>query len=56
MIIFLLFFFFCYLDDVNNTPLTAPNVDIATNTGMIHAIGPYKRSAKVFMQITHFAN
>jgi hypothetical protein len=36
-----------YLEDVNNTPLTAPNVDIATNTGIIHAIGPYRRSAKV---------
>lgn len=36
-----------YLDDVSRTPLTAPNVDMATNTGITHAIGPYSRSANV---------
>ena len=29
-----------YRDPVNNNPLTPPNVDKATDTGMIQAIGP----------------
>jgi len=36
-----------YLDEVRRIPLTAPNVDSATNTGMIQAMKPYRRLANV---------
>lgn len=41
---------YCYshLELVNRIPFTAPNVDKATNTGIVHAIGPYNLSAKVY--------
>lgn len=35
------------LDEVNKMPFTPPNVDMATKTGTIQAIHPYKRSANV---------
>lgn len=34
-----------HLEEVSRTPLTAPNVDIATNTGMVQANQPNTRSA-----------
>lgn len=34
-------------DDAKMPPFTAPNVEHATNSGMIHAIGPRIRFAKV---------
>lgn len=37
-----------YLDDVSKIPLTAPNVDKATKTGIIHAMYPKRRLAKVW--------
>lgn len=36
-----------YLDDVSKTPLTAPNVEAATNSGMERANQPKRRSANV---------
>jgi len=36
-----------HLELVSRIPLTAPNVDKATNTGIVHAIGPYSLSANV---------
>jgi hypothetical protein len=36
-----------YLEDVKSIPLTAPNVDSATNIGMIQAMKPYRRLANV---------
>lgn len=37
-----------HLELVSRIPLTAPNVDKATNTGIVHAIGPYSLSANVY--------
>ena len=37
-----------YLEDVSRIPLTAPKVERATKTGIIQAIYPYKRLAKVW--------
>jgi len=34
-----------YLEEVNRIPLTPPNVDSATNIGIIHDMTPYRRSA-----------
>lgn len=34
------------LDEVNKIPLTAPNVDKATKTGIVQASGPNNLSAK----------
>jgi hypothetical protein len=36
-----------YLEEVKSIPLTAPNVDNATNIGMIQAMKPYRRLANV---------
>jgi hypothetical protein len=40
-------FFIRYREEVRRTPFTAPKVDMATNTGMIQAMYPYSRFAKV---------
>jgi len=42
-------------------PLTPPNVDSATNTGMVHAMKPYIRCANVYnihtmLRDTRFVN
>lgn len=36
-----------YLDETSKDPLTPPNVDIATDIGMIHAITPNKLFPRV---------
>lgn len=36
-----------YLEDVSKIPFTAPKVDMATNTGIVQAIIPKSRLAKV---------
>ncbi|KAG1659856.1 hypothetical protein GQR58_022311 [Nymphon striatum] len=43
-----------YLDDVNRIPLTPPNVDMATNTGIIHAITPNILFANSFVKHQNF--
>jgi hypothetical protein len=41
---------FAYLAVVKRIPLTPPKVDSATNTGIIHHMTPYNRSANVCKQ------
>jgi len=50
-----------HLEEVNRIPLTPPNVERATNIGIIHAMTPYRRSANTWttqsrLQLTRHAH